>query len=146
MSSEDDEENSKDKAAADWISRIYGGAAVVFGIWGFFQDADGIFERLGNLLVMAFGSILFVGLFVMVPLMIFDGAKNVASQEKNPFKQGIAFVWFICLASCALDLLLMGGTFIVIPIVFILFYGSMEGTFWGCDDWVIMDEGSYCAD
>ena len=34
MSSEDDEENSKDKAAADWISRIYGGAAVVlvFGV------------------------------------------------------------------------------------------------------------------
>ena len=146
MSSEEDEEKSEDKAATDWISRIYGGAAVVFAIWGFFQDADGIFERLGNVLLFAFGSMLFVGLFVIVPLMIFDGAKNVASQEKDPFKQGIKFVWFICLMLAFFDLALMRSTFIITPVLTILFTGSMDGTYWNCNDWVNMDEGSFCAD
>ena len=45
----------------------------------------------------------------------------------------------------ALDLM-MGGTFIIQPIISLLLDGNLNASFWGCDDWVSVEEGSYCAD
>lgn len=45
-----------------------------------------------------------------------------------------------------LDVALAGGHLIVKPAINMIIFQSLDGTFWKCKDWVIMDEGQFCGD
>ena len=53
---------------------------------------------------------------------------------------------FLIFLLATIDFLLLRGTFLILPAISLLFYGNLEGTYWGCEDWVSVEEGSYCAD
>ena len=146
MADDDYKDSVNEVLGREWVGRIYGGAVVVFSVVGFFLAADSFGERLWNIVGLGFLSAILVSVFVVLPMVILEGAKNVSEQEKDPFKQGIKFVFFICLALCVFDLILMEGTFLVSPVISILTTGSTEGTYWNCDNWVSYDEGSRCVE
>ncbi len=45
-----------------------------------------------------------------------------------------------------LDMALAGGHLLFAPAVNLIVDQSLEGTFWQCEHWVVMDEGQFCGD
>lgn len=147
---EQDDELGLSKKIEPWVYRLYGLVALCTAIWGLFIDAQGFSDRLYNVIFFTFGATIAVGLLVHLPIFIIIMALNVASREKNPIVQGISFGFFIFIILCILDLV-TGGSFLVHPIFSIIFSGSLEGTYWQCENWVSYDtyEGGTrysCAD
>ena len=134
-----------------WINRIYGISTVCGAIGGFIIGgtdpfSGGFWGRVFAAAAFAIGAPLAIGIFIFTPLQLIIWSIGEASKEKNHFKQGVVFILHITFFLGLLDFLLNRGTFIFFPFFHILFTGSLEGTFWMCDDWVAVEEGSYCAD
>jgi hypothetical protein len=53
-----------------------------------------------------------------------------------------AFIGIIFL----LDVILAGGNFLIGPALNLIFYQNLDGTFWQCEHWIVMDEGQFCGD
>ena len=82
---------------------------------------------------------------VFFPIWILTRALTVAGSQSNPIQQGIQFIVFILLIVGFFDMALFGGIFIFKPFISILIEGNLEDTFWACEDFVVVEEGSYCA-
>ena len=151
MLDEEDDPIGLERKLNPWMNRIYGMSAICGVIGGFIIGGtdgfnDGFWGRVFAAGMFALGVPLAIGILIHSPLLIIIWAIGEASKEKNHFKQGVVFILHIALILGFLDWVLNRGTFIFFPFFHIIFSGSLEGTFWMCDDWVAVEEGSYCAD
>ena len=135
-----------------WLRRLQGVSVVIGFIMGFISNHFDIDIFLvsqllsGLFLALGFWIIPYI-LFIPIQILWFitDAAIESASEQGKPFWQGAHFIWFFFMMLGVLDLM-MGGTFIIQPIISLLLDGNLNASFWGCDDWVSVEEGSYCAD
>lgn len=45
-----------------------------------------------------------------------------------------------------IDMALAGGHIFFKRAISLIFYQSLDGTIWKCQNWVVMDEGQFCHD
>jgi hypothetical protein len=130
-----------------WGYRAAGALAAVGAIFGFLiPTSHSLLDRLTNALSFSFLGAILAGLVFLV-ISIIHLAFITASEKKNPILQGITFITSLFFFFGALDLVLFRGTFMLIPLVNLLYFGGdLTDTYWGCEDYVIMEEGSFCAD
>lgn len=136
------------KNAEAWVNRSAGAVSVIAFIWILaqsFSEGGSTVEVLGLALVVGFGAgmiVLAVGhLGVILVLASLDYAKGY----QNPFVQGAAFAGFLAVILAVVDVILVGGQFIVEPAFYLILTGDFGDSYWGCrDHWITRDEGSYC--
>lgn len=139
-----------------WISRFSGVVFAVGGIYGFIQDtlSSGEFaisEALLGAIIFSIGFWLIYIVSIGLPVYLIVNALESARKKQNPFYQGVEFILSFVTAAlyiCALfDYVFSGGSFLIIPVVELISSGTLEYSFWQCEDWV-MGEGpwAYCAD
>lgn len=124
-------------------------------MYGFFHttitlDRFSFFQAAIDALVFAFGGLLIFSFTIQIPAVCIMYALDYVGQEKRPFLQAFKFVLFLTFLLIFIysffDAVLTGGSFLYFPLIHLIFYGTLEGTYWDCIDWVIEAEGSYCAD
>ena len=87
-----------------------------------------------------------IGMLLAVALSVLLITFGAVRHTKNPFL-GILKLLFYPVAGFALfDQILLGGNYIVQPLISLLIEGTIEGTIYSCQDWITHDEGSYCND
>ena len=138
-----------DKLLQPWYERTMGvfiaGGAILGFVFNVTEIETLLLGRILSALVGAFGSLIFHSL-LFLPIMIITSGIDAASQEKDPVRQGFSFIFFIVVLAIFFDAALLGGTFLFNPLISLIFNGNLNDTFYGCDNWVRVDEGSYCAD
>lgn len=133
--------------ASTWIVRATGTVAGLGAIWGFFSANGSIIDRLFNAVTVGMGLV-FVLIFIgWLALLIFASVAPSFSTDAHPFKQGLQAAFMFFLVTLFIDGALLGQTFVVRPLLTLLVNGDWETTYYGCPtEWVVIDEGSYCAD
>lgn len=141
--------NKYDKLLQPWYERTMGvfiaGGVIVGFVFNILEIEIFLLGRILSALGGAFGLLILHSL-LFLPISIITDALDVASQEKNPVRQGFVFVFFIVVMAVFFDAVLFGGIFLVNPLISLIFNGDLNNTFYVCDDWVTVDEGAYCAD
>lgn len=144
-----EDDDKIDRAIAPWYNRVMGAAAAIGAIVGFYNNFLEIHLFLiGRLLSAASGALggVFLTSLLFIPIWIFTGAFKAAAEHDDPFIQGLKFVVFILVGVALFDFLLLGGQFVVMPTIWLVTTGSFGSTYWGCEDWISVEGGSYCAD
>jgi hypothetical protein len=133
--------------ASTWIVRATGTIAGLGAIWGFFGANGSVIDRLLNAVAVGMGLIFILIFIGWLGSSIFMLAASRFSTEEHPFKQGLQFAFVLFLLALFVDGALLGQTFVVRPLLTLLVNGDWETTYYGCPtEWVVIDEGSYCAD
>jgi len=128
-----------------WFYRSCVAIVTVGLLYGFFIEEQSLFYRIISAGVWALIGVLGI-CFVLIPACLFLVlAVDIVSKEPN-FKGVVKAILSVIALAAIFDLGLLGGVYIYKPILSILFTGSLDGTFYSCADYVIMDEGNYCAD
>ena len=140
-------EAGKTSTLKSWGYRAAGAIAAVGAIFGFLIPTSySLLDRLTNALAFSFIGAILAGLLFLV-ISIIHHAFLAASEQKNPILQGITFITSLFFFFGVLDFVLFRGTFMLIPLINIIsFGGDLTGTYWGCEDYVIVEEGSFCED
>jgi hypothetical protein len=134
-------EQDSTRNAAKVGGRVAGGAAVAGFIYSMVRTQGDFTNSLAYGLVAAF-----LGYIAgAIGSVIYENAKDGAGRHQNPLMQGLVFVAIIAGGIGFVDFALLGGTYIVLPAISLLFDQSLEGTYWTCKDWVTADEGSFCG-
>lgn len=121
----------------------------VAGALGIFSTVFSLFWTegdIGDSLLTGAGVAFASGLLTVIIGLLSTSALEYSQQFKNPMGQGVAFAFFVVIALGVLDLILLRGQTIIIPTMQIVTERSLQGTFWVCNNWVSVEEGSYCAD
>lgn len=125
------------------ISLRVSAASSVFGfLIGLFQTEGDIVESLMFGVVIA----LVAGFVSLVGGMMIRSALDYSREFRNPVAQGLAFAFMIVALLGIVDLLFMRGIYMVSPAISLVFNQSLDGTYWKCENWAVVEEGSYCAD
>lgn len=122
--------------------RVAGASGIFFAVFAMFWTEGDIGDSLMTGAVAAFVS----GLLTVVVGIVGTSAVEYVHQFNHPLRQGVAFGLFVVMSCGVLDLLLLRGQLLLIPAMSIVTERSLQGTFWVCDNWVSVEEGSYCAD
>ena len=148
-----DENNKYDKLIKPWFDRTQGmfvaGIAIFYFVFVPIEFGDSFLSQILSRIISALmGAITgaFMHLFLFVPIFIISSSLQHASEAKIPFFQGFTFIVAIAGFAIVFDGILLGGTFLFHPLISLIFNGDLNDTFYGCDNWVSVDEGSYCAD
>ena len=86
------------------------------------------------------------GLLLAVSLFILSSTFNAVRYTKNPFIGILKLLFYPVAGFAFFDQIFFGGDYIVWPLISLLIEGTIEGTIYSCQDWIIHDEGSYCND
>jgi len=99
-----------------------------------------------DLLLTAAGSAFIGGIVGALLFVVFSTTVSLAAQSNNSFIKGMVFV-LVPLSVCAgIDLVLLRGTYVFFPILSLMSDGTLQGTYYSCTDWIVVEEGSYCND
>lgn len=132
-----------------WFQRLIGAASVLGAVYGTYIGISEVkIPVLGFVIDAvsgAFGAAILMSLASLPFALILFAASSVTDVQ-NPLYQGAAFFWSLLIGCAAFDLLLFSGTFVCIPLIMLITTGDISQTYWDCTDWVIVEEGSYCAD
>lgn len=131
-------DNKENHWESKWAYRLAGIGFVIGTVWGFVESDGEILESLLTGAGMAFVVLILWG--------IISVGISIASEQTNPFTQGMGFALGIVVALTLLDLALMGGMFLIWPFFTLLFGGDWSQTYWGCmEHWVCVEEGCWCG-
>ena len=134
--------------------RIMGATAAIGAIFGFFTVEYSYFKgieiildgRLVDASIYAFAAMILVT-FLSIPVMFIGIAVESALQHRNPFNQGISFIFYVCLGAAVIDFVFLGSQMVIFPVIHFLTTGDFGPTIWGCEDWIVDDDyGGYCND
>lgn len=127
-----------DNEESKWAYRLAGIGFVIGTVWGFVGFNGEILNSLLTGAGMAFVVLILWG--------IISVGINIASEQKNPFKQGLGFASGIVIALTVLDLAFLGGIFLIRPFFTLLFGGDWSQSYWGCmEHWKCVEEGCWCG-
>lgn len=130
-----------------WTYRSSGVGAVLGALWGFLSTSDGLIDRLLSSVTFGVGFAFIILILGSLVAIILKLAVSSFGTDENPFKQGLQFAFVLFLLASFIDGALLGGTFLVDPLIITLAGGDWESTYYGCPtEWVVVDEGSYCDD
>ena len=138
--------------ARPWFFRLIGALAGIGFLWSFFDPLHSSFmERIGSGFLVGLGTYLILYMAGFLLNLVLRQSVEYAAQSKNPFVQGLKFIFFAFICFGVIDVALLGGNFIAQPVLVIIASGSLEGTYWGCDNWRVIEdyEGitrSFCDD
>lgn len=131
-----------DNEESKWAYRLAGIGFVTGTVWGFIES-DG--EILGSLFTGAGVALGVLILWFIISFIISCGI-SIASEQTNPFKQGLGFAFGIVIALTVLDLAFFGGIFLIQPFFTLLFGGDWSQSYWGCmEHWKCVEEGCWCG-
>ena len=132
---------------AVWMERAVGVIGAVGVIYGFLA---GISDSLLSAVVSAlsaglgFALISYIVLYVIISVVVVS--LELASEEKDPIRQGIKFVMMLVGLAAIYDFMLLGGMVMFRPLLHLVLEGDLSGTYWDCLDYVIDGQEDYCAD
>ena len=93
----------------------------------------------------AFAGVI-IGILLAVVLIVLLATFEAVRHTKNPFLAILKLIIYPVGSFAFLDQILLGGNYIVKPLITFLIMGTIEGTIYSCQDWIIHEEGSYCND
>ena len=132
---------------AVWLERLTGVFGAIGVIYGFLDGiSDSLFSAVVSALSAGFGFALGAYLVMYVVVMVVGVSWSIASEETWPIRQGIKFVMMLVILATVYDFLLLGGMVMFRPLLHLVLEGDLSGTYWDCLDYVIAEEGQYCAD
>ena len=73
---------------------------------------------------------------------LFESMHNGAGFKKGALAGLVSLIALLLI----FDIGLARGSILVNPLISLMLYQSLDGTFWGCDNYVSVDEGNFCAD
>jgi hypothetical protein len=137
MSDDEDDEIE----SVNTFSSYIGGGIFVIALVKNLYDGLNFLSALGNSVALGFLGFL-VSILIVFP---FVAGFSAASEETNPMRKFIVF-WSISVGLFGIfDLVLLQGSYVVLPFLSIFGAFPYEETFWGCaGEWVVVEEGSYC--
>lgn len=95
-------------------------------------------------LVGAVGILIFGMMIVSLLALIISFGIDQTSGKESPLGKVVSFLFGIIIALFVLDFLLSFGTYLIGPSFKFVTSGTLEGTFWNCENWVSAEE--YFAD
>lgn len=129
-----------------WGKRAAGALGAAGAIYGFGTEiTHSLLEGIRAGLGFAVIGVILAGLVWLVITMI-HMALRTAMEYDNPLMQGIMFIFGFITLCGVIDIAFLGGTFMLRPLIELLFTGDISNSFWGCEDYITVEEGSYCAD
>ena len=132
---------------AVWLERLTGVFGAIGVIYGFLDGiSDSLFSAVVSALGTGLGFALITYIVLYVVIIVVGVSWGVASEETSPIRQGIKFVMMLVILAAVFDFTLLGGMFVLRPLLHLVLGGDLSGTYWDCLDYVIAEEGQYCAD
>lgn len=136
-----------------WGNRIAGTAAALGAIYGFITNALDVEIFLVGRFISAAGFALAGAIaagIVLLPVFIIVEALVYSSEEKNPFAQGVRFIFatttLLLMFGSTLDYALTGGVLLIEPALKLITEGTLEGTIYECDNYVTDGYMGGCID
>lgn len=122
------------------------GAAVPAGmLLALFTGFELTFSGILDVVATGLGFGLLAIIVVYIGSLIVSVAIDSMNSSENPLKQGATFFFGLLLIAVFLDLVFLRATFVITPLLTLIFTGDFGDSFWGCRDaWVVVDEGSFC--
>lgn len=121
------------------------GFAVVLLRFAYIQAIYQSFD-IGELILAALGGAFVGGIIGAIVLGVVSITKETANSTNSSFLKGVIYVIIPLVVLSLADLVLIRGTYVFFPILSLITDGSLDGTYYSCTDWIVADEGSYCAD
>lgn len=132
-----------------WFQRLIGASSIMGAAYATYYGISEVqIPVLGFVIdaaIGAFGAAILITL-VSIPFAFILFAATAVTDVQNPFFQGVAFIWCLMIGCAAIDLLLFQGEFVLFPLIMLITSGDISQTYWGCSNYVIIEEGSYCND
>ncbi|MEM5470094.1 hypothetical protein [Celeribacter marinus] len=134
-----------DKDVEPWLG-VGAGAGLIIGILRelYFQASSQSFS-IGDLIVFGIIGAFCGAILAAVLFGVIFSTLNTVSKIDNPFAKGLALVLVPLLVLAGADLLLLGGNYVLEPVISFLSDGTVERTIYSCENWVPEHNG-YCAD
>ena len=130
-----------------WSERLTGVFGAIGLIYGFLEGiSDSLFSAVVSALGTGLGFALITYIVLYVVIIVVGVSWGIASEETSPIRQGIKFVMMLVILATVYDFLLLGGMVMFRPLLHLVLEGDLSGTYWDCLDYVIAEEGQYCAD
>lgn len=115
-------------------------------IWSLYdQILDNAFNLI-ELIIVSLGFAFLAGVIGAILYGVYAITANAFLKAKNPFIAGATVIVMPLLILTVADAMLLRGTYLFFPIISLVFHGTLDETFYSCQNWITADQGSYCGE
>ncbi|MCE6967424.1 hypothetical protein [Cereibacter sphaeroides] len=133
------------EASEVWMWRAVGAAVPAGMLLALFNGFELTLAGIFHVIAMGFGAGLLGIIAVHIGSLMVTIAIDSMNPSANPLKQGATLLFGLLLIAVVLDLLFLGMTFVITPLLTLALTGDFGDSFWGCRDaWAVVDGGGFC--